>query len=170
MLPKKEENPYAAIHATLRVAFAAATAFAFCLAARGAPSDLVARGAYLARITGCVGCHSPRTRSADVVENRLLSGGDHPIAAAGNLGRFYPPNITPDKKTGLGDWQLADIVKAVKTGATPDGRVLSTAMPWRTQYDQLSDPDAMAIAAYLKSLPPIRNSVPPPLVGAQPGR
>jgi mono/diheme cytochrome c family protein len=137
---------------------AAATAFVLCGPAQG--SDLLARGAYLARIAGCVGCHTPRTPTGDVVEDRLLSGGDHAIAAAGNRGRFYPPNLTPDMETGLGAWQPDDIVKAVKTGTTPDGRVLSTAMPWRTQYGQLSDSDAMAIAAYLKSVPPIRNSVP----------
>jgi mono/diheme cytochrome c family protein len=138
---------------------AAATAFALCGPAQG--SDLLVRGAYLARITGCVGCHTPRTPDGGVVEGRLLSGGDHTIAAGGNRGRFYPPNLTPDMQTGIGSWQPRDIVKAIKTGTTPDGRVLSTAMPWRSQYDQLSDSDAMAIATYLKSLPPVRNSVPP---------
>lgn len=138
---------------------AAATAFMLCGLGQGA--DLVARGAYLARITGCVGCHTPRTPNGDVVEERLLSGGDHTIAAAGNRGRFYPPNLTPDMKTGLGAWQSGDIVKALKTGTTPNGHVLSTAMPWRTQYDQLSDSDATAIAVYLKSLPAIHHLVPP---------
>lgn len=138
---------------------AVAAAFALCEPAQG--SDLLARGAYLARITGCVGCHTPRTPDGGVVEDRLLSGGDHTIAAAGNRGRFYPPNLTPDTRTGIGSWQPRDIVKAIKTGTTPEGRILSTAMPWRSQYDQLSDSDAMAIATYLKSLPPVRNSVPP---------
>jgi hypothetical protein len=41
-------------------------------------------------------------------------------------------------------------------------------MPWRSQYDQLSDSDAMAIAVYLKSLPPIRNSIPPASGGLKP--
>lgn len=149
-----------------RLCFAAATAFALHGPAQG--SDLLARGAYLARITGCVGCHTPRTPDGGVVEDRLLSGGDHTIAAAGNRGRFYPPNLTPDMQTGIGSWQPRDIVRAIKTGTTPDGRVLSTAMPWRSQYDQLSDFDAMAIVAYLKSLPALRSSVPPAGVGPKP--
>jgi len=68
-----------------------------------ASADLTDRGAYLARITGCVGCHTPRTRDGDVVTSQLMSGGDHPIPS--NLGAFVPPNITPDKETGLGDWR-----------------------------------------------------------------
>lgn len=141
------------------MAAAVATVLLLCQPARGATADVVARGAYLARITGCIGCHTPRTPTGRVVEDRLLSGGDHAIAAAGNHGRFYPPNITPDKETGIGTWQLADLVKVLKTGMAPDGHMLSTAMPWRTQYDWLNDADARAIAVYLKSLPPIRNSV-----------
>jgi mono/diheme cytochrome c family protein len=120
-----------------------------------------ARGAYLARITGCIGCHTPRTRGGEVAESRLMSGGDHPIA--GNLGRFFPPNVTPDKTTGLGAWTTADIAQAIKTGRTPDGRILSSAMPWRTQFSAMTDEDADAIALYLQSLPAIRNAVPPPL-------
>jgi mono/diheme cytochrome c family protein len=120
-----------------------------------------ARGAYLARITGCIGCHTPRTHSGGVAESRLMSGGDHPIA--GNLGRFFPPNVTPDKTTGLGAWTTADIAKAIKTGHTPDGRVLSSAMPWRTQFTAMTDEDAGATALYLQSLRAIRNAVPPPL-------
>ncbi len=129
--------------------------------AAAATQEAIARGGYLARITGCIGCHTPRTHDGDVAEARLMSGGDHPIA--GNLGRFFPPNVTPDKVTGLGDWTAADIAKAFKTGRTPDGRILSTAMPWRTQFGNLTESDALAIALYLKSLPPIRNAVPPPI-------
>jgi mono/diheme cytochrome c family protein len=126
-----------------------------------ATPESTARGAYLARITGCIGCHTPRTGDGGVVESRLMSGGDHPIA--GNLGRFFPPNVTPDKTTGLGAWTTADIAKAIRTGRTPDGRILSSAMPWRTQFSAMTDEDASAIALYLQSLPAIRNAVPPPL-------
>ncbi len=126
-----------------------------------APVDLMERGAYLAEITGCVGCHTPRTPDGHVVKSRLMSGGDHPIPS--NLGRFFPPNITPDKATGIGDWRAEDIVKAIRTGVTPDRRILSTAMPWRTQFKDLTEADASAIALYLRSLPSIHNAVPPVL-------
>ncbi len=144
-----------------RFGAAAALIIANVLPASCETPAAVARGAYLARITGCIGCHTPRARGGDVVESRLMSGGDHPIA--GNLGRFFPPNVTPDKTTGIGDWTASDIAKAIKTGRTPDGRILSSAMPWHTQFSALTNEDAGAIALYLQSLPSIRNAVPPPL-------
>jgi mono/diheme cytochrome c family protein len=129
---------------------------------------VLAKGAYLARITGCAGCHSPRLPAGEVDETRLLTGGDHPIGAGPSV-RIYPPNLTPDAGTGLGGWSVEDIVKAVKSGVTPSGRVLSSAMPWRTQSSRLEESDAQAIAVYLKSLPPAANRVPPPVQGC-PGR
>jgi mono/diheme cytochrome c family protein len=125
-----------------------------------ATGDMV-RGAYLARIAGCIGCHTPRGPNGGVLESRLMSGGDHPIA--GNLGRFFPPNITPDPTTGIGNWTVADIAKAITTGHTPDGRILSTAMPWQTQFRGMTGSDALAIALYMKSLPSVSNNVPRPL-------
>ena len=47
------------------------------------------------------------------------------------LGVFYPPNLTPDRETGLGSWSEADIVRAVRQGVRPDGRELAPVMPWR---------------------------------------
>jgi len=133
-------------------------------------AEVLSRGAYLVQITGCAGCHSPRTEAGEVDTSRRLTGGEHPIPA-GSLGRFYPPNLTPDPDTGLGTWSDADIVKVLRTGVTPDGRVVSSAMPWRTQYRDLDVADAMAIATYLKSLTPVRHDVPtplPPLKSAMP--
>ncbi|HZH26491.1 MAG TPA: hypothetical protein VEY95_04840 [Azospirillaceae bacterium] len=76
------------------------------------------------------------------------------------LGIFHPPNLTPDRETGLGDWSEADIIKAVRTGVRPDGRMLAPVMPYPS-YGKLTDEDAQAPAAYLKSLKPVRNQVPP---------
>lgn len=127
----------------------------------GSP-DPLSRGAYLARITGCAGCHTPRTAAGELIVDRLMTGGERPIPA-GALGRFYPPNITPDIETGIGKWSVDDLIKVLKSGVAPDGRVLSTAMPWRTQFNQLEEADARAIAIYLKSLPAVANRVPPPI-------
>jgi mono/diheme cytochrome c family protein len=78
------------------------------------------------------------------------------------LGIFYPPNLTSDRETGLGNWSEAEIVAAVRTGVRPDGRELAPAMPWRA-YAALNDADAQALASYLKSLKPIANKVPDPV-------
>jgi mono/diheme cytochrome c family protein len=83
-----------------------------------------------------------------------MAGGDHPIRGAGGI-FVVPPNITPDPETGIGGWSVTAIVAAIRTGRTPGGRTLSTAMPWRTQYADLTDEDAQAIASYLLTVPPV---------------
>jgi mono/diheme cytochrome c family protein len=77
------------------------------------------------------------------------------------LGVFHGPNLTPDKETGLGNWTKEQIVKAMQEGVRPDGRMLAPIMPWRALAN-LTKEDALAIAAYLQSLPPVRNKVPGP--------
>lgn len=116
--------------------------------------DLVARGAYLARVTGCEGCHSAHDAGGQIPPSRLMAGGDHAIRAGGGAS-IVPPNITPDRDTGIGGWSAGAIVAAIRTGQTPEGRTLSIAMPWRTQYADLTDEDAQAIAAYLLTVPAV---------------
>ena len=118
-----------------------------------------ARGAYLARIMDCGGCHTPGALVGAPKENEPLSGGDVGFGIP-KLGVFFPPNLTSDK-TGLGDWSEADIVRAVRQGVRPDGRMLAPAMPWRS-YAALTDQDAADLAAYLKSLPATARQVPGP--------
>ena len=65
------------------------------------------------------------------------------------------------KATGLGDWSAAQIVTALQTGRRPDGRMLAPVMPWRA-FAKLTKADAYAIAAFLKTLPPVSNKVPGP--------
>ena len=77
------------------------------------------------------------------------------------LGVFHGPNLTPDDETGLGRWSEADIVRAIQTGARPDGRILAPIMPWHA-FAEMTKADAMAVAAFLKSLPPVSNKVPGP--------
>ena len=162
-LPKARSAMAKATNASGRLIIIAAFALLrVSVPVHGEPADLLARGAYLSRITGCAGCHSPRTATGELNNERLMSGGDHPIATGSSV-RIYPPNLTPDAQTGIGGWSIEDIVKVLKNGVTPDGRVLSSAMPWRTQSNQLEDADARAIALYLKSLPAIANRVPAPL-------
>lgn len=137
---------------------------------RADTQELLQRGDYLVRITGCVGCHSPRDAKDEVVEAQRLTGGDRPRPAV-DLWRYFPTNLTPEEETGIGTWSAADIVKGLKTGVMPDGRIMSSAMPWSTQFKDLDDTDALAIATYLKSLAPVRHQVPsalPPLKTSAP--
>ena len=118
----------------------------------------VARGEYLARIMDCTGCHTPGALMGKPDQARYLAGSDIGFHLPG-LGYFYPPNLTPDKQTGLGAWSEADIVRAVRTGARPDGRMLAPVMPWHS-YAALTDKDARDLARYLKGMAPVRNAVP----------
>lgn len=123
-------------------------------AGRALAEDEASRGAYLAKVTGCEGCHSAHDAAGNVLPGRLLAGGDHSIRAGGGAS-IVPPDITPDREGGIGGWSVAAIMTAIRSGKTPDGRTLSTAMPWRTQFAALTDADARAIAVYLQTVPPV---------------
>jgi mono/diheme cytochrome c family protein len=120
----------------------------------------VARGKYLVTYGGCVDCHTPGYFFGKPDMPKALSGSEVGFEIP-ELGVFYGPNLTPDKETGLGTWTKAQIVTALQKGARPDGRMLAPIMPWRA-FASLTKRDAEAIAAYLQSLPAIKNKVPGP--------
>ncbi|MGF7159190.1 mono/diheme cytochrome c family protein [Rhodoligotrophos appendicifer] len=120
--------------------------------------DAASRGKYLAAIMDCTGCHTPGALLGKPDMTKALSGADVGFNIPG-LGTFYPPNLTPDDETGLGRWSESEIIAAVRTGHRPDGRILAPVMPYHS-YSKLIDSDARALAAYLKSMKPVRNKVP----------
>jgi mono/diheme cytochrome c family protein len=122
-----------------------------------ASGSQVARGKYLVQFGSCRDCHTPGHFTGKDDESRKLGGGDVGFLVPG-LGIFQGPNLTPDKQTGLGNWTREQIVTAITTGVLPDGRILSTIMPWQN-FAALTKSDAEAIAIYLKSLPPVHNKV-----------
>jgi mono/diheme cytochrome c family protein len=122
--------------------------------------DKVARGAYLVGILGCGDCHTAGAMAGHPDTARLLGGSDVGWQVPG-LGTFVGPNLTPDRDTGLGAWTDAEIVKALRTGVRPDGRQLAPVMPYMG-YSRMTDTDAGAIIAYLRSLTPVSGSVPGP--------
>ena len=75
------------------------------------------------------------------------------------FGTLYSTNITPDKETGIGNYSDQDFLNAVHRGIRRDGARLYPAMPY-TSYTYISDADALAIKAYLFSLPPVRATAP----------
>ncbi|MGO4725069.1 MULTISPECIES: c-type cytochrome [unclassified Inquilinus] len=138
------------------VVFAALFAAAAALIQPSAAETPVERGRYLVNgIASCGNCHSPQ-QPEGTVSGPPLSGGN---AIASPAFTAYPPNLTPDRDTGLGSWTADQIVTAIREGVTPDGKVLRPPMPVAF-YRGMSDRDAYAIAAYLQSLAPVRNQVP----------
>ena len=151
------------------VAMGAALALAVGLAVTGQPaaaprakpqlrSDLIARGAYLVAIMDCGGCHTPGALAGKPDPGRRLAGADIGFSVPQG-GVVYPSNLTPDPETGLGKWSDADVVRALRQGLRPDGRTLTPVMPWPS-YAVLTEHDALSIAAFLRSLAPVKLQVP----------
>jgi len=115
----------------------------------------IARGRYLVTLAGCSDCHTPGALLGKPDMNRYLGGSDVGFAIPG-AGIFVGQNLTPDKDTGIGSWSSDQIVTAIRTGKTPEGRDLFPVMPWPA-LSKLTDEDAQAIAALLKSIPAVNN-------------
>jgi mono/diheme cytochrome c family protein len=118
----------------------------------GAPADLakadaVKRGEYLARAADCLVCHT-------APGGRSYAGG---LAFPQPFGVLYSTNITADKETGIGSYSDQEFLDAVRRGVRKDGVRLYPAMPF-TSYTYLTDADALAIKAYLFSLPGVHEA------------
>ncbi len=124
-----------------------------------------ARGKYLLSIIPCTDCHTPGTFLGKPDMSRYLGGSEVGFEVPG-LGVFYGPNLTPDKETGIGSWTKEQIATAIRTGKRPDGRILAPPMPVAT-FKNLTQANALAIAAYLKTLSPVKNKVPGPFGASQ---
>ena len=119
----------------------------------------IARGKYLVTITGCSDCHTPGSLMGKPDMQQYLGGSD--VGFATPNGVFVAPNLTPDKETGLGKWTTEEIIVALTKGERPDQRVLAPIMPYN-ELSSLTRSDALAIVAYLRSLPPVSHKVPGP--------
>ena len=117
----------------------------------------VRRGAYLARVSDCIACHS----APGGKENAGGLPMDTPV------GKIYSTNITPDKETGIGSWTSEQIIAAIRTGKKPDGGQLSGVMPYLA-FSHLSDEDAQAIAAFLMSIPAVNHKNEGPIKSGEP--
>ena len=85
---------------------------------------------------------------------------------AGPWGVSFAINLTPDKETGIGEWSEDMFIKVARSGkhqGQPNGRDILPPMPWFNMKD-LSDDDLKAMWAYLKSIPPVKNQVPLPML------
>jgi mono/diheme cytochrome c family protein len=114
----------------------------------------VARGAYLARVGHCAGCHNPPGAAADV---NSYAGGRVVLTPFGGV---VAANLTPDREHGLGRWTAAAFRRALQQGRSADGRALQPACPY-PNFSLVSDGDADDLFAFLQSLPPHAQPVPP---------
>ena len=123
-----------------------------------APNAGLQRGEYLVRAVGhCGECHTPRGMTQASDNSRFLGG-----TLKGPDGDPVP-NITPDKDTGL-TWSEEEIAEFLASGTKPDGDGAQGLMDEVIQgtaggYKDLTKADRLAIARYLRAVPPVRNKV-----------
>ena len=175
----------AGLFLTAAVAYAPAQPVA---AATGPDARMVDRGRYLVEAMGCHDCHTPKTMGPNGPEpdmSRALSG--HPenvvlskppaleggwaaaasadfTAWSGPWGVSYTFNLTPDENTGLGIWTEDMFVQAMRTGRHMGvSRPILPPMPWQ-MVGSLNDRDLKSVFAFLRSVKPIKNRVPQPVI------
>jgi mono/diheme cytochrome c family protein len=123
------------------------------------------RGKYLVTSarTPCMLCHSPMDTSGGefrVKEGMVLAGRNWepdgvPFVTA--------PNLTSDPETGIGKRTDDELARAIREGIGHDGRTLFPIMPYE-KFRLMTDEDLASIIVYLRTVPPIRNPLPPTAV------
>jgi mono/diheme cytochrome c family protein len=114
------------------------------------------RGAYLARASGCVSCH---TNTA--ADGPALAGGaplDTPF------GTFVPPNITPHPDAGIGKWAIQDFARAVRQGISPERSPYYPVFTY-SFYAGFTDQDIADLWEAFRTVPPVEVAAPPHDVG-----
>lgn len=93
---------------------------------------------------------------------KVLSGvctGCHGFGFSGGKIAGAPPewpasrNITPDKETGIGNYEFEDFKRVMRTGYRKNGEKLSEVMPYKF-YKDMSDDDLKALWLYLRTVEP----------------
>jgi mono/diheme cytochrome c family protein len=122
----------------------------------------LARGEYLARgVLGCLDCHTGhdwKAPSGALVAGREGAGQIFP--GEGFPGRIVATNLTPDAETGAGKWTDDQLARAIREGIGHDGRVLFPLMPY-PNFRHMSDEDLASVVVYIRSLPAVKNPLPP---------
>jgi len=125
-----------------------------------AKANPIKRGEYLVETVGCPLCHSPVDADPKVIPGMRLAGGLRIHVEP--YGEFPTGNLTSDKETGLGNWTDDEIKRVITQGILRDGtRLLPFPMDWAS-FATMKEDDINAIVAYLRTVPPVRNQVPPP--------
>lgn len=113
--------------------------------ASASPQGDERRGQYLSKAAGCLGCHTADKKDAS------------PYAGGRKLktpfGTFFGPNLTPDPQAGIGRWDEADFIRAMRLGIRPDGAYYYPAFPYPS-FTRIADDDLRDLWAFLRTLPP----------------
>jgi len=123
-------------------------------------TDKVKLGKYVANsMIGCFACHSQDLKTLNDLEPEktpgFYGGGTAMLDLDGQT-EVMTANITMDPSTGIGQLTEQEFIDAVRYCKKPGGGQLHYPM---APYAALSDTEVRAIYSYLKTLPPIQNSV-----------
>ncbi len=120
----------------------------------GEAIDLVGdvdRGAYLARASGCIACHTDG------------AAGGAPLAGGAGLptdfGTFFPPNLTTDPVQGIGGWSVEDFARAVRQGVSPEGNPYFPTFTYPF-YTNFTDQEIADLWAAFRTVPAVAMAVP----------
>jgi Cytochrome c len=115
-------------------------------------STAAARGAYLARLAACNGCHTPAKRGAPIPGMDFAGG----FVMSGPWGSVATANITPDP-SGISYYD-EDLFREVMRTGMVRARKLNVLMPFNA-YKGMTDGDISDIFAFLKTLKPVSHRV-----------
>lgn len=110
----------------------------------GPQAELIKKGEYLAQAGDCIACHTK--------PGGLPYAGGLPINTP--FGIIFSPNITSDKKYGIGNWTLKHFIKAMREGVSPDGSNYFPVFPY-SYFNRMNDSDLAALKAYFDAVPPV---------------
>ncbi|WP_322013769.1 c-type cytochrome [Paraburkholderia sp. J12] len=110
---------------------------------------MLERGRLVAIAGDCAVCHT-------APGGQTNAGG---LALETPFGTVWSTNITPDRETGIGAWTYEAFARAMREGIARDGHHLYPAFPY-TAFARMSEPDMMALYAWLMSQPAVRNVAP----------
>ena len=106
----------------------------------------VNRGAYLARASGCIACHTN------------TEAGGAPLAGGVKLdtpfGTLYSPNLTTDPEHGIGDWTIEEFARTVRQGVSPEGAPYYPAFTYPF-YGNFTDQDIADLWAAFQTVPAV---------------
>ena len=110
---------------------------------------LVRRGAQLAAVGNCAGCHT--------APGGLPYAGGVPLETP--FGMVHGTNTTPDAETGIGRWSEAAFRRAMREGVARHGARLYPVFPY-THFTRIGDDELHALYAFLMTRQPVQAKTP----------
>lgn len=124
--------------------------------------ELIKYGEYMTNAALCMDCHTQQVKGQYVMDKYMAGGFEFPMPTGGIV---RSANITPDKKSGIGNWTEQQFIARFKMYSDSSYSApkinpgeFNTMMPW-AYYTHMKEEDLKAIFTYLQSIQPIENVV-----------